>query len=504
LRNRKATPYRAGRGFALVVGFAVAATTLAARPARAAIPLDLTPAELDCQNATFVGSTTYVQQAFAARHDCFLDYMKTAPQGVDCSARLENGGTGDALTDQRLANAAATLSETLTNNCAGVSFGNLGYPGFCPIDVGGDYTSADHEVCILTASDDVVDVLFAIEHPIPIDPPLALDESGCGDTIGRKSSRMFVNEVEARENCQMKQLELQLPLEVNCRAEQDRFDPATGDTQTDTDILTAHNKVLREIANACGAVDLDVLAFPGECTSAANVEFVVADVVECMYATHHDEMIRYMDVLSPSTSQCGNGQPDFTEDCDDGNTTWVIGEYCRGNCSAISQCGDVNDDGRVTATDALFVLQSAIGLQQCAVEICDANGDGEVTATDASMVLAAAVGLPVDFVCPAPVSFTCGNAIIDENEECDDGDSLWLTGELCSGRCLELLCGDPDDSGNLTSSDARYMLLVALGLATCDLEVCDVDANGAVSSTDVLKVLAFSTGQAVTFNCPGR
>jgi len=505
LRNREANPSPTRRGH---VRAAVLASSLwvlvGPLAARAEIPLDLTPEELDCQNATFVGSTTYVQQAFAARHDCFLDYMKNAPQGVDCNARLEDGGTGDPLTDERLDQAQRNLSETLTRNCFGLLFDNLGFPGFCPIDIAGEYTSIDHEVCILMASDDVVDVLFGIEHPTPIDPPLATSESGCGDTIGRKASRMFVNEVEARNNCQMKQLEQQLTLDVNCREEISRFEPGTGDTPTDTDIVSAHNKVLREIANSCGAVDLDSLAFPGECTDAKNVEFAVADVVECMYATHHDEMIRYMDVLSPSTSLCGNGQPDFTEDCDDGNTEWVIGEYCRANCSAISQCGDVNDDGRVSATDALFALQAAVGLQQCAVEICDANGDGSVTATDASMILAAAVGLPVDFVCPAPVSFTCGNAIIDENEECDDGDSLWATGELCNGRCLELLCGDPDDSGSVTSSDARYMLLVALTLESCDLEVCDVDNNGAVSSTDVLKVLAYATGQAVTFTCYGR
>jgi len=170
----------------------------AAYPARAEIPLDLTPEELDCQNATFVGSTTYVQQVFAARHDCFLDYMQNAPAGVDCNARLEEGGTGDALTDERLDQAQRTLSETLTRNCFGLLFDNLGFPGFCPIDIAGEYTSIDHEVCIVLASDDVVEVLFGIEHPTPIEPPLATSESGCGDTVGRKASRMFVNEIEAR------------------------------------------------------------------------------------------------------------------------------------------------------------------------------------------------------------------------------------------------------------------------------------------------------------------
>ena len=507
MRNRKANPSLLGLGHVRATALAALLSALAlAYPAGAQTLPTLSPEELDCQNATFVGSTTYVQQVFAARHDCFLDTMTNAPEGIDCGAHLEDGGTGDAAIDTRLQQAAEVLSDTLDAQCAGLSFASLGYPGFCPIDIVGEYTSIDHQVCILLASDDVIDVLFGIEHPTPIDPPLTTSESGCGDTIGRKSSRMFVNEVEARNNCQMKQLEQDLPAPpaVNCREEVERFAPGTGDTPTDNDIVTAHNKVLREIANACGAVDLKLLAFPGECTDAQGVEFTVIDVVECMYATHHDEMIRYMDVLSPSTSLCGNAEPDFTEDCDDGDREWALGEYCRANCSAISQCGDINDDGRVTATDALFVLQAAVGLQTCAVEICDANGDGDISATDASMVLAAAVGLPVDFVCPAPVSFTCGNSIIDENEECDDGDSLWATGQLCNGRCLELRCGDPDDSRSVTSSDSRYMLLVALNLASCDLEVCDVDNNGAVSSTDVLKVLAYSTGQAVVFNCFGR
>lgn len=510
MQKRRANPPLPRQSRVRIMAASLAMCGLAAASqAGAEIPFDLTAEELDCQNATFVGATTYVQQVFAARHDCFLDYMKNGTEGVDCNARLENGGTGVASIDARLQQALEVLSDSLNAKCADLdstNFERLGYPGFCPIDTVGGYSPIDHEVCILIASDDVVDVLFGIEHPTPIAPPLTSAERACGDTIGRKASRMFVNEVEARNTCQMKQLEQDLPAPpaVNCREEVERFAPGTGDTSTDNDILTAHNKVLREIANACGAVDLDHLAFPGECTDAQGVEFAVVDVVECMYATHHDEMIRYMDVLSPSTSLCGNGEPDFTEDCDDGDREWVIGEYCRGNCSAISQCGDVNDDGRVTATDALFVLQAAIGLQTCSVEICDANGDGNVTATDASMVLSAAVGLPVDFVCPAPVSFTCGNNVIDENEECDDGDVTWATGELCNGRCLELLCGDPDDSGEVTSSDSRYMLLVALSLASCDLEVCDVDNNGAVSSTDVLKVLAFSTGQAVVFDCFGR
>lgn len=63
--------------------------------------------------------------------------------------------------------------------------------------------------------------------------------------------------------------------------------------------------------------------------------------------------------------------------------------------------GDVDGDGIVTATDALFALQMAVGLSQpdgsewSAVQRLVAEVDGEipVTATDASLILQAAVGL---------------------------------------------------------------------------------------------------------------
>lgn len=63
--------------------------------------------------------------------------------------------------------------------------------------------------------------------------------------------------------------------------------------------------------------------------------------------------------------------------------------------------GDVDGDGIVTATDALFALQMAVGLSQpdgsewSAVQRLAAEVDGEipVTATDASLILQAAVGL---------------------------------------------------------------------------------------------------------------
>lgn len=54
----------------------------------------------------------------------------------------------------------------------------------------------------------------------------------------------------------------------------------------------------------------------------------------------------------------------------------------------------------VTASDALFILGAAVGIQTCELCVCDADGSGGVAATDALVTLRAAVGQPVALQCP--------------------------------------------------------------------------------------------------------
>jgi len=63
-------------------------------------------------------------------------------------------------------------------------------------------------------------------------------------------------------------------------------------------------------------------------------------------------------------------------------------------------CGDTNRDLDVTASDALFSLTVAVGLESCDSCICDADGSGGVTAVDALMILKNAVGLGLPTSCP--------------------------------------------------------------------------------------------------------
>jgi len=64
-------------------------------------------------------------------------------------------------------------------------------------------------------------------------------------------------------------------------------------------------------------------------------------------------------------------------------------------------CGDTNADDDVTASDALFVLKTAVGSKECELCICDVNDSTEISATDALRTLKKAVGQDIALNCPA-------------------------------------------------------------------------------------------------------
>jgi len=62
-------------------------------------------------------------------------------------------------------------------------------------------------------------------------------------------------------------------------------------------------------------------------------------------------------------------------------------------------CGDANEDGTVTAADALTALRVAVGTATCEVCRCDTDTSGTVSAADALMILGVAVGQTIPLVC---------------------------------------------------------------------------------------------------------
>ena len=99
----------------------------------------------------------------------------------------------------------------------------------------------------------------------------------------------------------------------------------------------------------------------------------------------------------------------------------------------------------------------------------------------------------------------CGDGILDVGEACDDGDTEWIQGEACAHDCFLVACADPNDSGSRTASDALFMLAAAVGLASCDLCLCDVDdgATAGVTASDALLALRVAVGVGdVAVACP--
>jgi hypothetical protein len=90
-------------------------------------------------------------------------------------------------------------------------------------------------------------------------------------------------------------------------------------------------------------------------------------------------------------------------------TTMPTGDICgdpvaltiSSTAGAAASGGFLDTGARVvTASDALFALQSAVGTVLCPVCVCDVNESGDVTATDSLIMLQAAVGVPISLTCP--------------------------------------------------------------------------------------------------------
>jgi len=82
------------------------------------------------------------------------------------------------------------------------------------------------------------------------------------------------------------------------------------------------------------------------------------------------------------------------------DTTTTTTNSTTTTTSPTSDCGDPTDDGKITATDALFTLGSAIGINTCKLSVCDVNNDGKVAASDAQVILYVSIGVPITLNCP--------------------------------------------------------------------------------------------------------
>jgi hypothetical protein len=168
-------------------------------------------------------------------------------------------------------------------------------------------------------------------------------------------------------------------------------------------------------------------------------------------------------------------------------------------------CGDGDEDGTTDATDALFVLQAAVGSRSCTACLCDVNSSSGLTAADALIVLRVSVGAGSTLTCPAcappAVSFalqsdaTCYGAHVEIpaeavpsgalNQGCTADPSLALLG--CSAAFTS-------ESGALTF-DARGCFLDPASLFSCTVSESEAAAMAQASTT--------ACGCGCQTTCPG-
>jgi len=97
----------------------------------------------------------------------------------------------------------------------------------------------------------------------------------------------------------------------------------------------------------------------------------------------------------------------------------------------------------------------------------------------------------------------CGNGVVEDGEECDDGDANGSDAATCSSECtLVEPCGDTDGNGTVTASDASRALKQAVGIdSACTTSACDVNESGTVTATDARMILDVSVGRDVALHC---
>jgi cysteine-rich repeat protein len=109
-------------------------------------------------------------------------------------------------------------------------------------------------------------------------------------------------------------------------------------------------------------------------------------------------------LLEPDLGECGNGILEPGEDCDVGGESAICDQDCT-----FAECGDGY-------------------LNQAALECCEDNPyypcDDEQSVDD----------------CLCPPSPVCGNGLVEENEQCDDGNRD--NDDDCTTDCMQASCGD--------------------------------------------------------------
>ena len=191
---------------------------------------------------------------------------------------------------------------------------------------------------------------------------------------------------------------------------------------------------------------------------------------ECDDSTANSDMVPDACRTDCSSPSCGDGVVDTGEQCDDGPANSDLQpDACRTNC-LLAHCGDLIVDSGEDCDEGTLnsVVPNATCRTNCLVRRCGDgirdDGYGEVCdATDLGGQDCSTFGFvdPVGLACAAdcredlqPCTATCGNAIREPSEGCDDGNTYNWDGcnALCEIEgCIVFVNNDPA----ITQRDGR-------------------------------------------------
>jgi hypothetical protein len=188
---------------------------------------------------------------------------------------------------------------------------------------------------------------------------------------------------------------------------------------------------------------------------------------------------------------------------------------CKAEVAALSMFNDIDDHKTLKAG-----LMTTAGFATPAdVVTCRFESTGrEPVVSDFLVEVEDVAFTSGEDVIPAPAAFVasivaksggcggepvCGNGVVEDGEECDEGGNNGAEGSACQLDCTSVTgCGDSDGNGVVSASDAARVLSEAVGLGVdCSLSRCDVNGTGSVTATDARMVLDVSVGRDVALSC---
>jgi hypothetical protein len=174
-----------------------------------------------------------------------------------------------------------------------------------------------------------------------------------------------------------------------------------------------------------------------------------------------------------------------------------IGDVDGDGVPDIAATAPGDDDGSGEDRGAVYILfLNGNGSVKAARKISSTAGgfDGALDAGDRFGSSVAALG---DLDGDGAADLAVGAPGDDDGSGADTGAvwNLFLAGP-------QVLCGDADSDGAVTSTDALAALQAAVGSTFCAPCICDVDDSGGITASDARGLLAVATGLPLELACP--